>query len=199
MNRTIDATDPNFEWITDGRGRRVRVLRDGGRTHVRFRDAIAARAVSIHDGRQALSDRDRQLAGCRPGYRFVGDRTGQRERLRDAAYAEAEAALVNAWKRPWLGLGRWRDDDNGVGSYGFRGQQENDRCTVSGRDGRLRRIDGQLQCVPLDDGDDDPWQDRPEKATSDDSSAFALNMTHDATERAYAAYAAELQQRWRKG
>jgi hypothetical protein len=106
--------------------------------------------------------------------------------------------MCEAWKHPPLGLGRLRDD-NGFGSGGFVGAREGDQCTVRGQEypdsfgapGHLERRNGRLVRVP-DDADD---ADRD--ATSD--SAFADNQLSDATERAYAAYAAEISQRWRRG
>jgi hypothetical protein len=160
MHRTIDASDPNWEWITDGRGRRVKVLRDGGIARVRFRDADAERSQPVHDGRQPHSDADTAaLRGCKPGYRVIVDSAGHAERRAqvDAAYAESEAAMCASWKRPWPGLGAVRDGNgvNGVGSNGFRGQEQGQSCTINGAPGTLQWRGGQLQCVADDDSDID--------------------------------------------
>jgi hypothetical protein len=37
----------------------------------------------------------------------------------------------------------------GTGSHGPRGQQPGDSCTLDGRSGRLRMVNGSLQCVPV--------------------------------------------------
>lgn len=51
----------------------------------------------------------------------------------------------------------WRETDprgrsfeaTGFGSKGERGQSAGDMCTINGRDGRLRMVNGNLTCVPL--------------------------------------------------
>jgi hypothetical protein len=219
-----DDDDPNFEIITDRHGRKVRVLRDGGRTHVRFRDAESARAaparaqaVPTYDGRQPLTDADKAaLRGCRPGYRVLLDSDGRPQRRPQVdAYAKSEAAMCDAWKDPPKGLGRWRDGRNGngngngngfngVGSGGFVGAQEGDACTVRGPEypddfgspGHLQWRNGSLQCVP-DDGDD--GDDDIDAAS--DSSAFADAQMDAEQQRelAYRDYIRDVSSRWRRG
>jgi hypothetical protein len=197
--RLIADDDDPFETVIGHDGKPARVLKDGRSVRVRFRDAQAARgqAPAAHDGREPLTDQQRRdLQGCRPGFRTL-DSAQLRERQQIARDAReiAEREMCEAWRNPPLGLGRLRDG-NGFGSGGFVGAREGDQCTVRGQEypdsfgapGHLERRNGRLVCVP-DDGDDD--------AASD--SAFADNQLSDATERAYAAYAAEISQRWRRG
>jgi hypothetical protein len=151
MPTNIDHDDPNFDWITDRHGRKVRVLRDGGTARVRFRDAQSIRA-----GRHTLTDAERQqqLASCRPGYRVMADSQQVRERRQWAndSYSSHEHELTNAWRNPPKGLGAL--DGNGNGGR-FGQQREGDQCMINGEVGVLRRRNGRLQCVPLADDDDD--------------------------------------------
>jgi hypothetical protein len=195
MNRP-PSDDDNFETIIGRDGKRVRILKDGRSVHVRFRDAQAARGQAYlpRDGRQPLTDQQRRdLRGCQPGFRTLDSaQLRERQQIARDARAIAEQEMCEAWKHPPLGLGRLRDD-NGFG--GFVGAREGDQCTVRGQEypdsfgapGTLQRIGGKLVCVPLDADRDDT------------DSAFADNQLSDATERAYAAYNREIQQRWRKG
>jgi hypothetical protein len=134
------------------------ILKDGrtARVPVRLRDYAAGMSP---------------VQGCKPGFRFATDsQSRQRRQAVNDAYAQSEAAMCSAWKNPPRGLGALRDangNGNGVGSGGFRGQRENDICTVRGEDypddfgspGVLRRRNGALVCVPLDRGDEEPLFD----------------------------------------
>jgi hypothetical protein len=169
------TADDDFETIIGHDGKPARVLRDGHSLHVRFRDAQAARGQQPHsDGRQKLTDADnRELAGCRPGYRMI-DNEQMRERRQWAAdaYAEVEHRLSTAWK----------DQGNGR-RFGTQGV-EGDQCTIDGAPGHLRRVAGQLRCI-ADDEDDD--------------CAFDDAQLSDAREIAYHDYARELTRAWRRG
>jgi hypothetical protein len=168
--------DDDFETIIGHDGKPARVLRDGRSVRVRFRDAQAARGqpYAANDGRQALSDAERQaLQGCRPGYRMIDNEQMRERRQRAAdAYAEVEHRLSTAWK----------DQGNGR-RFGTQGV-EGDACTINGAPGHLRRIAGQLRCI-ADDEDDD--------------SAFDDAQISDAREIAYRDYARELTRAWRRG
>jgi hypothetical protein len=149
--RRTDDDDP-FETVIGHDGKPARVLKDGRSVRVRFRDAEAVRAQPLHDGRQPLTDQQRrELRGCKPGYRVLVDSASQRQRRAqlDAAYAESEAAMCAAWKRPPLGLGRLVDNGR------FGQQFEGDQCTINGEPGHLRRVGGTLRCVPDDEDDRD--------------------------------------------
>ena len=104
------TADDDFETIIGHDGKPARVLRDGRSVRVRFRDAQAARGqpYAANDGRQALSDAERQaLQGCRPGYRMIDNEQMRERRQRAAdAYAEVEHRLSTAWKDQ----GNGRDD-----------------------------------------------------------------------------------------
>jgi hypothetical protein len=51
---------------------------------------------------------------------------------------------------------RMRDALAGTGSHGPRGEQPGDLCTIDGREGTLRMVNGELQCVPLKSQDAKP-------------------------------------------
>jgi hypothetical protein len=225
------ADDDAFETIIGHDGKPARVLKPGrtARVSLQMRDSMRRDHPPIHDGRQPLSDADRQaLRGCTPGFRTIDSQQirERRQRARDAREI-AEQEMCDAWKNPPKGLGRWHDDNgngNGVGSQGFRGQQEGDQCVVRGAEfpddfgspGTLQRRGGQLVCVPIDSDNGDVFDARgrkkyvtrdpagrlqsetteeEEEATSD--SAFALNQQLNDRELAYEDYARELAQKWR--
>ena len=153
----------------DARG----ILKDGrtARVPTRLRDGQSL----PYDVRKTLTDAERTaLRGCQPGYRFAADSQSMRERRQWAAdaYTSHEYELTNAWR-----------DGNGGRRFGSAGQP-GDQCTINGAPGHLERRNGQLQCVP--DGEDDDDQ------VFDDSEAL------DAREAAYQDYVRWLRNAWRK-
>ena len=116
------------------------LLRDGKRYRVPMitRDAAPRgfqRHGQVHDGRSGDP-----TAGNRPGYRIVDtiDRA-QRQQAYDAYHHD----LVNAYKSSPHGFGG-DPSVTGAGSHGRAG----DACTINGRAGHLKLINGELQCVP---------------------------------------------------
>jgi len=104
----------------------------------------AGERLGLHKQQGGNDMRDTRLAdaGHRPGYRF-GD---GKPRATDH-YAQYDADLEAAYKRG--------DNVIGFGERGTVGQRESDLCTIDGRSGTLRSIDGKLKCVADDDSTGD--------------------------------------------
>jgi hypothetical protein len=75
-------------------------------------------------------------AGNRPGFRVL-DAPLNRQAVRDARAAYIRD-LETAYESP----------QTGFGVHGMRGSQVGDVCTINGAPGRLRSVNGELQCVP---------------------------------------------------
>jgi hypothetical protein len=169
-----DHDDDAFELI-DGK----RVLRDGKSMRVSLFDASVSRQqrdvargaadVRLHDG-------NGRPVGRRPGFVINDDVLAGTREARDAAYREADESARSAFKNL-----------TGFGSTGFVGGQEGSVCTVRGLEfpddqgspGHMRMHAGQLCCVPDGHRED------------------ALPTNHSRA-AAYAAYDAEISDRWRR-
>jgi hypothetical protein len=210
----------DFETVLDHNGRRVRILKDGGRYRVplMFRDGINPSLTSLQRSvasRHQLSDAE--LASCRPGFRY-GARTVDRQALSDAkakAYALYDAEISRQYLMP-EGFGG-DPPIIGAGSHGPIGQREGDVCTVRGPEfaesfgspGHLRLRHGQLVCVPDNAGDaqrdatarrarPDPDADADEDDDDRRSVAQAASDHQQRMARIYDALDQELAEAWRK-
>jgi hypothetical protein len=72
-----------------------------------------------------------------PGFRYSTDA---------AACSAADAVLTAAYQARELADRETSRDTNKSGE--FRGQQEGDSCTVNGRSGHLKMVNGKSECVP---------------------------------------------------
>jgi hypothetical protein len=167
--RTRDDDDDAF----DERG----VLKDG--RSYRVTDSLPAHydEVRVTDGGGHSG-----LALQRPGFR-VADAGNVGKRMRDeidAAYADVENDLTNAWKNK---------PPTGFGSGEFIGQREGDLCTIDGAPGRLcRDDDGELTCMA-----DHPSGERDARTIDERMQDHKLRMTEE-----YNAYDRALRDAWRR-
>jgi hypothetical protein len=199
-------SDDDFETVLDHNGRRVRILKDGGRCHVplMFRDGVNPALTSMQRSvasRRQLSDAE--LASCRPGFRYGGRRAAAD---RQALYDAYDKEISDAYLKP-LGFGT----DPALTGAGSRGPRQEppagSPCTKNGWPGAWRRDDGgqmvcditaagradakaQLRSRIDPDEDEEEDDDRPSvaQATSDHQQRMA---------RLYDSYDAELRERWR--
>jgi hypothetical protein len=99
--------DANFEIVIGSDGRRVRILRDGGRvrTPMFMRDGRSnpsmtplQHGVATHHALTDATGSTDEFAFSRPGYRIMHDAAARD--AREAAYQQYEDELLNAWKAP---------------------------------------------------------------------------------------------------
>jgi len=136
----------DFETVLDTDGRPKKILRDGHvmRVPLMFRDGINP---SLSPLQRAVADRhqlsDAELASCRPGFRYGGQRAAAD---RQAMYDAYDKAVSDAYLKP-LGFG---NDPalTGAGSSGPRQEPPaGSPCTRNGWPGVWRRDDdGQMYC-----------------------------------------------------
>ena len=131
------------------------IIKDGVRMRVQFRDARQhfGDARSYWDrNKDALlvTDAIGGTEGNRPGFRVL-DAPINRQAIADARAAYLND-LENAYKTP----------PTGAGEQGAIGQRAGDLCTINGRAGHLRMVNGTLQCV-ADGADAAPDEGRPHK------------------------------------
>jgi hypothetical protein len=218
---TKQQDDDQFEILPDGR----KILRDQGRMSFSMMamdaESILRSTVDDMQGKRkrAYTTADAEKFGLkdasamhRPGFRFSPDAYAKDETL--IAYADRDAADAEAWKG---------NPPTGQGSHGFvekTGEgEEGDSCSIDGSRGTLQRnSDGELICVPDGSvsGHDHAMSDReaahaehrhylenawrnPAADVSDHRPVRRADQmpTRDAVEAAYAAYDAEIQERWR--
>ena len=144
-----DDDDRNVRYHGDGRG----PLRDGERlrTPLHLMDAMQ-RDVARHAARITDAMGESGPALRRPGYR-VSDAFPRDWGIYDA-YDDAVSRL---WEN---------NPPTGDGSSGHRAAQAGDSCTLDGKRGHLRMIDGELKCV-VDAGGNDAMTDEREAAYAD--------------------------------
>ena len=212
MTRSDQQDDENFETLPDGQ----RVLRDKGRASFRMAamdSADAAQRATMRDAaRQHFARRyglDSAADLHRPGFRLQPDKAARGEKL--AAYDAYEEHLATSYLSPHAA-------NTGAGSRCPREtREEGDSCLIGGMEGHLVEIDGELTCIP-DSVDDtaslsdreiahlkyldhvsNAWRTPDAHVVSDHRPAQRADVapTRDAVEAAYAAYDAEIQERWR--
>ena len=206
--RALDNDDDDFETLADG----TKVLRDQGvmRTRMAAMDSADAAQRAAAEGHYARRFGLRDAADLRrPGFRPQPDATARDAKLQ--AYDAYEKHLATAYLSPHA-------ENTGVGSQGPRETRSvGDRCLIQGQNGHLYEADdGSLVCVPDQWGDaalDDraieharyidhitnAWRHPDGDVVSDHRPAQRADVapTRDAVEAAYAAYDAEIQERWR--
>jgi hypothetical protein len=207
--------DENFETLPSGQ----RVLRDKGvmRTRMAAMDGVSdaaqrQRATMRDAARQHFARRYglRDSSDLhRPGFRLQPDKAARGEKL--AAHDAYEERLTTLYLSPHAA-------NTGGGSQGQREtREEGDSCLIGGMEGHLVEIDGELTCIP-DSVDDaaslsdreiahlkyldhvsNAWRNPAGDVVSDRGPARCGDVasTRDAVEAAYAAYDAEIQERWR--
>jgi hypothetical protein len=145
--RHDDDDESNVRYHGDGRG----PLRDGERlrTPLHLMDGVQ-REVARHAARITDAMGESGPALRRPGYR-ISD-AFQRDWSVYDAYDEAVSCL---WEN---------NPPTGDGSSGPRGAQPGDSCTLDGKRGHLRMIDGELKCVVDASGNDSAMSDEREAA-----------------------------------
>jgi hypothetical protein len=83
----------------------------------------------------------------------------------------------------------------GIGSHGTRGQQEGAVCTINGRAGHLRNVNGTLECVP----DARTAKTAPSaRREYYDPAVGAIRPHGDSKDAAYSSYDSELRDAWRR-
>jgi hypothetical protein len=126
-----DAFDENGILRDGHRARYAMTMMDSG-----FDDTQRAVARDAHERRVArrfgLSDGS---ALHRPGFRHNVNDIGLDARIE--AHEQYCDELENSWRGP----------PTGASSSGHRGAQPDDSCTLNGRAGHLRWIDGELKCI----------------------------------------------------
>jgi hypothetical protein len=171
-------------------------LKDKHSVRVSLRDALASRNQQDDvAARQAMSDAEHRVADylewqrhgfySRPGFRYADSQMERDDRrtVLAAAYADAEKANAEAWKR----LGGPNTAVRGNSGTGWRGSRLGDPCSVNGASGFLEYgDDGELVCRISNQ--ESPG---PEEATSD----RALNDAR--REAAYDSYSRYVQNAWR--
>jgi hypothetical protein len=131
---------------------------------------------------------DNPFAMSRPGFRTLDcDFGGSAKRT---AYADYERRICDAWKN--------EPTPTGEGERGVIGQREGDLCTINGRAGHLRMMNGALQCV-ADHSDMqtvEEWDERtcPDANHTVDEIAAAHRRRMD---RIYADHARWLSEQWK--
>ena len=153
-----------------------------------------------------------RAATHRPGFRYAADPYARDEAL--IALADYDRELQDAYKAPLP----YQTEVTGVGAASApRGAKKGDSCLIGGMEGHLVEIDGELTCIP-DSVDDaaslsdreiahlkyldhvsNAWRTPGGDVVSDHRPAQRADVapTRDAVEAAYAAYDAEIQERWR--
>jgi hypothetical protein len=153
-----------------------------------------------------------RAATHRPGFRYAADPYARDEAL--IALADYDRELQDAYKAPLP----HQTEVTGVGAASApRGAKKGDSCLIGGMEGHLVEIDGELTCIP-DSVDDaaslsdreiahlkyldhvsNAWRTPGGDVVSDHRPAQRADVapTRDAVEAAYAAYDAEIQERWR--
>ena len=144
----------------------------------------------------------------RPGFRLQPDAAARGEKL--AAYDAYENSQREAWRSP----------PSGHGSRGLIDQrEEGDACVIGGMTGTLVETGDGLVCIPNEweavdaaslsdrevahlqyiDRISNAWRNPGGDVVSDHRPAQRADVapTRDAVEAAYAAYDAEIQERWR--
>jgi hypothetical protein len=112
------------------------ILKDGERLRVPMtlmdgiQQAVARESLRVTDGA------GKTVGLHRPGFRLSA--TDARSTDLDV-YAEYEKFLVDSWKTPSI---------TGAGERGQVGAREGDLCTIDGRPGHLKKVNGELSCVP---------------------------------------------------
>jgi hypothetical protein len=171
-----------------------------------MRSGVIARHQQFADGR-ALFDSGQLVvtdfdstgsSGNRPGWR-CSDSPIHRQAMNDARAAYLHD-LQTAYKNP-----------SEFGERGMIGQREGDLCTIDGRAGRLRSVNGQLRCVlpdrgtgemPDADDDVDTASDRRtvDHRTVDRRTVDQISAEHQQKMSVLLAdHAAWLSQQWRTG
>ena len=120
---------------------------------------------------RAIADARARLKDRQPG--FTTRDAVVRDALNDC-YDAYDQGISEAWRAP----------PTGVGSHGPRGQQEGDFCTIDGAAGRLRSINGTLECVP----------DRRAGAVR----PHGVGINKDAKDAEYERYDVSLRDAWRR-
>ena len=185
----------------------------------RVLDEKAKATQATHDGwsgpRREYSTSDARRFGltsgmqlARPGFRYNPDVCAKDEAI--IAYHDRDLEDAEAWRNgnPPAGQGA---------AAAPRGAKEGDSCKTGGMEGHLVEIDGELTCIP-DSVDDaaslsdreiahlkyldhvsNAWRTPDAHVVSDHRPAQRADVapTRDAVEAAYAAYDAEIQERWR--
>jgi hypothetical protein len=151
MTRYDDDDDDNFEIVTDSRGRKVKIVREGERVRVPMfmmdgspNPALSPlqRAVAEDKATRAFDLTD-TLAMYKPGFR---DHDAAALDALEAAYRAYDTADAQAW----------RCGTNYDASGEFIDEQEGAVCVVSGSEypldqgspGQLRKVGGRLVCIP---------------------------------------------------
>jgi hypothetical protein len=107
-------------------------------------------------------------------------------------------AIVSATQTPNDGAAEPLANLTGIGSRGPRGQQEGAACTINGRAGHLRSVNGTLQCVP------DARTAKPAPSARReyyDPAVGAIRPHGDASatkDAAYSSYDSDLRDAWRQ-
>jgi hypothetical protein len=215
MRRKTQYFDARGYEVSDDEALRNGCLRDGYRLSVPLtvRDAASPvqRAIMRDAARRQMAQprtdaraffdayRDRLLvvdsrapddpfAMSRPGFRTLDcDFAGSAKR---DAYADYERRICDAWKN--------EPTPTGVGERGVIGQREGDLCTINGRSGHLRMMNGELRCV-ADQSDMqtvEEWDERtcPDANLTVDEIAAAHRQRMD---RIYADHAHWLSEQWK--
>jgi hypothetical protein len=141
--RSSDHDDDDYDvrYANDGRGD---VLADGEKLVVPLYAMDAAvddlqRAVMRDAAERRLARRFGLNDGAdlhRPGFRY--NLSDEMYDAREAAYRDYENSQAEAWRSP----------PTGAGERSQRGQQPGDACSIDGRAGHLRLVNGELKCIP---------------------------------------------------
>jgi hypothetical protein len=121
-----------------------KVLKDGEHLHVPLRMMDSLQRDIGHHFARGSDGTDSALASHRPGYR-ISD-AAQRDLN---VYTVYDADVQTAWRKP----------PTGFGSGEFIGQRPGDICTIDGWPGHLRKVNGELRCVPDRERDAAPVMD----------------------------------------
>jgi hypothetical protein len=126
------------------------LLRDGQRLRVAMSmmDSLdpIQKAVA-HDGIRVTDGQGGSIGLHRPGFRITAnDARTTHYQPRDKAYEDYQRDLVDAYKTP-VGFGG-DPTITGFGERGSVGQRAGDVCTIDGKAGHLKMVNGALQCVP---------------------------------------------------
>jgi hypothetical protein len=116
--------------------------------------------------------------------------------LRDGVTARVRVTQRD--NNPWADPHSY--ESTGQGEHGQRSQQAGDLCTLNGFPGRLKKVNGELCCVPdtkdavgFTDHSGDPW------SASRPGFRLRIGDTRKAQRDAIAEYERELTNRWRLG
>jgi hypothetical protein len=124
-----------------------KILKDGERWHVpMFMMDSAQHDVFRQFARVSDGSGDSGIGLHRPGFRIADVSSGaERRRIYDGY----DDAVQSEWKNPLTGFG----------SGEFIGQRPGDICTIDGWPGHLKKINGELRCVPDRERDAAPTMD----------------------------------------